>query len=199
MSYEFKMYGISDLIKDMCRHDQDIDEFIFEYNKISFRAIIDVGSTPFQLLLGTVNHNWACVLRVKEGYCTSMDNDDFKRLCRVLNLKPGKGSLTSFNFLKYINDHAPSKCTLRPVQPSHIMPFRKKDIKSSDDPDKTIFKGWNDHKKDKKTAQNFEKTELFLGKKVADFCRRNNVSSLWTRPDKASEKDITYPEGFSLK
>lgn len=199
MSYVITMYGFSSLIKDMYRHGQDIDEFDFAYNTVLFRAIIDIGSTPFQLLLGTVNHNWACVLEMKTGYVTSMDDDNFMKLCRVLNLKPGKGSFTSIDFLKYINVHAPSMCSLKPVQPSHIMPFRKKAIHPSDEPEKTIFRGWNNHKIDKRTARNFDKTELFLGKKVADFCRHNNVSSLWTTPDKAFEKEITYPEGFSLK
>ena len=79
------------------------------------------------------------------------------------------------------------------------MPFRKKYIKAADEPDKTVFVGWNDHKLDKRVARNFGKTELFLGKKVADFCRCNNISSLWTSPEKASEKDISYPEGFGLE
>jgi hypothetical protein len=42
----------------MRRHDQDIDEFCFLYNSIRFHAILDIGTVPFQLLLGTVSHNW---------------------------------------------------------------------------------------------------------------------------------------------
>lgn len=199
MSYEFCMNGIANLIKDMRRHDQDIDEFTFTYNTVQFCAIIDIGIEPFQILLGATNHNWACVLNVRSGYKTYMDKDAFMTLCNILHLKPGKGSFISFDFLRYINSHVPSSCSLKPVQPSHIMPFRKQYIKSSDEPDKTIFIGWNDHKLDKKMARNFEKTELFFGKKVADYCRIHNISSLWTTPDKAREKDISYPVGFSLK
>lgn len=98
-----------------------------------------------------------------------------------------------------LSTNAPTSCSLKPVQPSHIMPFRKKYIKSSDEPNKTVFVGWNDHKLDGKSARNFDKTRLFLGDKVADFCIKHNISSLWTTPDKASEKAITYPAGYTLK
>ena len=50
MSFEVNLYGLSDLIKDMRRHDQDIDEFCFSYNSIRFHAILDIGTVPFQLL-----------------------------------------------------------------------------------------------------------------------------------------------------
>lgn len=199
MSFEFKLYCLSDLVKDMKRHNKDIDEYYFSFNKIRFNAILDIGTTPFQLLLGTINHNWACVLNVKDKYMTSMNTVDFMKLCEILHLKPGKGTFTSFEFLKYAGEHSPKSCSLQPVQPSHIMPFRKKYIKSSDEPNKTVFLGWNNHKLDGKTARNFDKTRLFLGNEVADFCIKHNISSLWTTPAKAAEKTVTYPAGYSLK
>ena len=199
MSFEFKLYCLFDLYKDMIRHNQDIDEYKFSFNKVNFHAILDIGTTPFQLLLGTVNHNWACVLNLNMGFKTSMSTTDFMKLCEILHLKPGKGTFTSFDFLKYVGEHAPKSCSLKPVQPSHIMPFRKQYIKSSDEPNKTVFLGWNDHKSDGKTARNFDKTRLFLGDEVANFCIKHNISSLWTTPDKAPEKTVTYPAGYSLK
>ena len=45
---------------------------------------------------------------------------------------------------------------------------------------------------DKKTARNFDKTEKLLGKRVADYCREHNISSIWS--DKTNEKKkVTYP------
>ena len=199
MSFEFKLYCLLDLVKDMKRHNKDIEEYYFSFNKIRFHAILDIGIEPFQLLLGTINHNWACVLNVRRGFLTSMAPGDFMRLCEILHLKPGKGEFTSFAFLKCVGEHAPKTCSLTPVQPSHIMPFRKQYIKTSDEPNKTVFLGWNDHKSDGKTARNFDKTRLFLGDEVANFCIKHNISSLWTTPDKAPEKTVTYPAGYSLK
>ena len=199
MGYSFKMYGLSNLIKDMRKHDQDIDEFSFTYNKVVFTAIIDISNVPFQMLLGTKLKNWACVLDIEVGYSVMMDGRDFSKLCAVLGLKPGKGSFVSSMFLNYINTHAPSKCSLKPVQPSHIMPFRKKNISKTDEPDKDVFLGWNDHVLDGRNAHNFAKTELFLGKKVADYCKAHNISSMWTTSDKAMEKTVSYPGSFKLK
>ena len=57
---------------------------------------------------------------------------------------------------------------------------------------KIYFKGWNNRVLDKKTARNFDKTEKLLGKRVADYCREHNISSMWS--DKTSEKKkVTYP------
>lgn len=198
MSFEFTLFRLSDLVKDMMRHNQDIDEYYFTFNNVRFNAILDIGTEPFQLLLGTINHNWACVLNVRRGFLTSMAPDDFMKLCEILHLKPGKGVFTSFDFLKYVGEHAPKTCSLKPVPPSHIMPFRKKYMNSSDEPDKTVFIGWNNHKLDGKQARNFNKTRLIFGDNVAEFCIKNNISSLWTTPNKATEKTITYPPGYTL-
>ena len=46
--------------------------------------------------------------------------------------------------------------------------------------EKIYFCGWNDHITDKRKARNFDKTEYYFGPRVANYCRRNNISSLWT-------------------
>ena len=133
------MSGLASLIKDMRKHGQDIDEFDFVYNRINFVCIIDISNAPFQMLLGAKLHNWACVINIEPGYMVEMMYDDFGKLCNILKLKAGKGSFTSFMFFKYINTHAPLTCSLKPVQPSHIMPFRKNKIAKADEPDKDVF------------------------------------------------------------
>lgn len=61
-----------------------------------------------------------------------------------------------------------------------------------DENNKIYFCGWNDHIRDKRTAHNFDKTEFFLGKAVADYCRQNNISSMWT-DIQCDEINITFP------
>ena len=99
-------------------------------------------------------------------------------------------------FFSYINKNIPSKCSLKIVRPSHLMPFRRRFISTADEQDKTVFIGWNNHKKDGRTARNFNKTKLFFGNNVMEFCIKNNISSLWTTPDKAEERSPSYPPGF---
>ena len=66
------------------------------------------------------------------------------------------------------------------------------DLSGFDDEDKIYFCGWNDHKADKRKAHNFDKTEFYLGKKVADYCRANNISSLWSDIPR-DERRLTNP------
>ena len=95
-------------------------------------------------------------------------------------------------FRKYISNHAPHKCKRRIVDLAYLVRYRQHTIKDSDEPWKIYFKGWNNHVLDKKTARNFDKTEKLLGKRVADYCREHNISSMWS--DKTSEKKkVTYP------
>ena len=89
-------------------------------------------------------------------------------------------------FLKYISNHAPHKCKRRIVDPMYLVRYRQHKIKDSDEPWKIYFKGWNNHVLDKKTTRNFDKTEKLLGKRVADYCREHNISSIWS--DKTNEK-----------
>ena len=70
--------------------DEELEKLRDDCRELRNRAIIDdeslrnkileIGTVPFQLLLGTVSHNWACVLEVGKGYITSMDTSDFMKL-----------------------------------------------------------------------------------------------------------------------
>lgn len=52
MSFDVNLYGLSDLSKDMRRHNQDIDEFCFSYNSIRFHTILDIGTVPCNTVAG---------------------------------------------------------------------------------------------------------------------------------------------------
>ena len=195
---EFHMYNFKSLIHDMKKNNQDIDKYTFVFNSITFELILDISYSPYDILIGARAKNWACTLKMFPGYTVSMSDKDFYSLCNILNLKPSKDSFTSFKFLKYINDHAPRFCSSSIVRPSDLMPYRKNKIKKTDEADKTVFWGWNDHQIDKRKAQNFAKTELFFGKRVADYCREKNISSIWHKKQNGIiEKTPTYPNGFN--
>lgn len=177
---EINLYDFKPLFQSMRRNNISIEQYYVTYNNIKFDIIFDISNTPFELLLGAIQHNWGCVLKMERGFSVTMPDSVFYELCKILNLKPGKESLTSFKFLKFIASKAPAKSRCALVDPSHLIPFRKSNLKSSDEPDKVYFIGWNNHIKDKRTARNFDKTEKLLGKVVADYCRRNNISSMWS-------------------
>lgn len=180
----------------MKKAEKDFEKYTFEFAKTTFEVIFDVGSNPPQLLVGTINKNWATVIDidVENDFWAEMNPDDFFALRNVLFLNYVDGSFRSVNFLYRIGENAPKTQSNRRVKPSELIQYRASKIKKSDEPEKTVFKGWNDHILDGKTARNFDKTEKFLGKRVADFCRENNISSIWTTPDLEKEPDvIKYP------
>lgn len=190
--YKTYLTQLSPLTSDMCKSKKDIEQFYVTYSNVKFDIIYDISKTPFELLIGAINHNWATTLEIKRGFYTNMPDSDFYSLCDILNLKPGKESLTSSKFLKYIASKSPAKCSGRPIDPSHLARYRCKRIKTADEPEKIYFVGWNNHLKDKRKAHNFDKTELFFGKRVADYCRKNNISSMWTDKRYDSSK-ASYP------
>lgn len=180
------------LTSDMAKSGKDIEQFYVIYANVRFDVIYDISKIPFELLIGAINHSWACTLEISRGFATYMSNNDFYSLCDILNLKPGKEYFTSFMFLNHIASKAPAKCSKQVVDPSHLSRFRNKEVKTSDEPDKIYFVGWNNHQKDKRKAHNFDKTELFFGKRVADYCRTNNISSRWTNK-KYESCNASYP------
>lgn len=188
----FKFYQLYSLTSSMFKANKDIEHFKVHYSNLEFDIIYDIGVSPYEMLIGAINANWACVLKITKGFETNMDSSDFFKLCDLLNLKPSKETLTSFKFLQSIATQFPKKCSNKIVNPIKLIPFRQHQIKKSDEPNKIYFYGWNDHKIDKLTAHNFDKTELLLGKTVADYCRQHNISSRWT--DKIhNSKDTYYP------
>ena len=193
MKYMFVYLNeLSTLTSDMRKSNKCIEQFYINFNNIKFDVIYDISHSPFELLIGAIGLNWGCVLKIENGFKTSMTDKDFYALCNLLNLRPGKGTFTSYFFLHYIASNCPKKCSKYMVSPDHLIPFRKNKIKKTDDQDKIYFLGWNNHLIDKRKAQNFDKTELFFGKKIADYCRKNNISSIWTATPNQN-RQIKYP------
>lgn len=184
------------LFSSMRRSNKDMERFLFTFNNVEFDAIVCIDTKPFELLVGATRKNWACTMKILPGYMINMDDKDFFALCDLLNLKPGKESFLSSHFLKYIAEHCPSQCSAETVNPQHLVKHRASRVNTDEEPEKTVFLCWDNHK-DGKQARNFDKTQKYFGKRVADFCRKNNISSKWTTPDKANYlHQIEDPPGY---
>lgn len=188
---EFRKWHVAIL-----RAGHDRDSFRFMFNDVEFDVIFIVEGEPFKLLVGTIKRNFACVLECHKGYEIKMSNKDFFALCDILNLRPGKETFTSPAFLSYIARKCPDKFSGKPVQPSSMRHYLR-DTLTAEEKEKDIFVGWNDHVKDGRIARNFETTQKYLGKKIADFCKENNISSMWTSSKEGeAEKEATFPPGM---
>lgn len=83
-----KLFELKELTSNMRKSKKDIEQFYVSYNNIQFDVIYDISKSPFDLLIGAVGINWACILKIERGFTTQMGDKDFYELCRILNLKP---------------------------------------------------------------------------------------------------------------
>ena len=181
-----RMDGFKDLLKDMYKKEKDQEQFRFRYNNVEFDTIFRINTTPYELLIGAIGHTFSMILSMNKGYIVNIPDDDFYKLCELLNIQASKnGSFNSQIFLKYVSDNAPKLCNDKIVQPHHVARYKKKELRAVDDSEKIYFVGWNNHLKDERTARNIEKTRILLGDETADYCKKYNISSCWS--DKPKE------------
>ena len=193
--YLFRFTRLASLCSDMGYHKKSMEQFYVIYNHVQFDCILDISVQPFELMIGTLLHNFACILYIQPGYLTSMENKDYYKLRDILGLKYKYGKFNSFYFLDFLNKHFPQKCSPGIVPPSHLVPFRSSLLSSKEKQEGFIFVGWIPHK-DKRngnvTKENLAKTKLFFGKNVADYCKYNNISSKWTNNNSKLYR-LNYP------
>lgn len=130
---------------------------------------------------------------LRAGYeLQELPDEVFYKLCDILNLKPGRESLTSYKFLKYVAKRIPARYSKTKIQPHEIAKYKQRNI---DDAHKIYFCGWKFYEGSERNAKNFEKTKKWLGDEAYEFCKRNNISSCWTHID-LKRKDYYSPQEY---
>ena len=195
--WEAKLDGFRSLCSSMRSMDKDIEQFTVKYNGVSFDCILDIGTTPFELMIGSSANNFACILQVRAGFICSMPYADFCRLRDILHLHANSEQpFTSKKFLKYIGDHAPLQASFEMVKPAVLLPFRESRMSDANRREGFVFLRWLRHEgfnNGHVTAQNLEKTRLLLGAGASEFCREHDISSQWTT-DPAKAGPLTRPQ-----
>lgn len=191
-----KLLEIKPLLSDMGKNNAKMDKFRFTYNKVEFEVIIFIDRNPFELLFGILDENFSFILELKKGYqLSNLSNQDFFRLCDILNLKPGKETFTSFKFLKYFAKRLPTQYSKNNIEPHEIAWYKSKYVPESH---KIYFLGWRTYGPESShSAKNFKKTREFLGEETYEFCKKNNISSRWT--DEPKEREDYYTPQQYLK
>ena len=190
---KFIFYNLIRIKTQMEHNNRNLEQFNFTFNNVTFDCILDIDTLPYELMIGAARHNFACVLYIDQDYSTSMPEKYYYALCRILNLNYSRNHFTSFEFLKLIDSHLPKQCSDAPVPVEKVIPFRKNRLSQKDREEGFIFCGWLPHKdKNNGHARNFDKTEALLGKKAADYCRKNDISSKWTT-DERLRTALKYP------
>ena len=174
--------NISDLVPTMRMSAVDKEHFSFPYARQTIDCILSLCEKGCELLVGVHMLNFGFVvpiMRNKRGlYIGELSDNDYNAFCRALGLTFRGDGFSSNTLLKLLSSNIPVKSTGQRVSYEEMRRFVK--CRHVDEADKIYFKGWNDHKADGKIARNFDKTEFYCGKEVADYCRANNISSIWT-------------------
>lgn len=194
---KFQFRKIRSLYSDMKRTNKLQEKFCFPirgsgHTVVHFEVIFLIDRSPFELLIGAKGHTLAFILQIWTGFWTELPDEIYYQICEILNLNYSKDHFSSAKFLDTLDCAAPTHCSSVHVQP-HEIAYYKKEIPECE---KIYFLGWNDHQLDGRKARNFQKTRALLGDAVADFCERNNISSLWTDIPH-EKKDYCPPPGFT--
>lgn len=171
------------LTSSMGKAHKSIEQFYITYNKVTFDCILDIGTTPFELMIGVKSYNFAYVLKVKPGFIVETPDSFYMKLIKILNLNYKENGFSTSRFLTYVDTHLPQKCSDVIVAPSHLVPFRKDKLSKRNQEEGYIFCGWQPHENRNNghlSEENASKTEALLGKEIADFCRKHDISSKWT-------------------
>lgn len=198
----FRMPQIAPLIRDMAVHKAKQDTFGFEFNNVHFDVIVLVDRTPFELLFGVIDYNFAFTLHMYEGYQLEyLTSEVYQELCNILHLTYRGDGFSSFVFLQYIAAHVPNHYSGQILQPHQVAAHMVNDITCKEEIDaakKIYFKGWKHHETDGRDAKNFAKTKKLLGEQAYKFCLANNISSCWSENPR-ERKDYYSPQEYMAR
>lgn len=178
------------LIIDMKANNIEKEHYFFNYNGFKFDVILSMANIGYEILIAIHTHNWGCVLKMSNDYVIEVPDDIYFSLCNILHLNWNQNHFNSAAFLQLLSKNSPKHSNRQGVSYKELRNYLS--YRHVDEEEKIYFCGWNDHIKDKRTAHNFDKTEFYLGKKVADYCRKNNISSLWSNIPR-DERKVTNP------
>lgn len=195
---EFTFWKLPQLYKSMKANEKGQEKFTFSIAgsqniRVEFEVIFLIDRVPFELLVGAKGYHLAFVLKVWNGFKTELPEHIYYQICEILHLKYSENHFSSATFLGILDQQAPTHCSRRQVQPHEVAFYKKAEIPESE---KIYFCGWNNHQADGKTARNFDKTRSLLGVAVAEFCKKNNISSMWSAVPR-DRKNYTTPPGFT--
>lgn len=191
-TFQFRS-GIPALYRDMMRQGIVREAFNFTINGVTLKSIFLIDRKPFELIVGVVGTQFGFIIKLYKGFTAEWLNDaDLWELRKLLNLKRSGNQFTSFKLFREIDAHAPAKCSRQKISFQDIAHYRR-DVPEAD---KVFFCGWVQHLTDGRTVRNVEKTRVMMGDQIADFCEKNNISSMWS-DKKRDDKPFQPPPSFS--
>lgn len=178
------------LIDDMKLYNIDKEHYSFIFKNFKFDVVLSIVSDGYEILVAIHSKNWGCALKMNKYFIVEMPDTPYFQLLDILQLSASKDHFYSSVFLKLLSSKAPHYSSQQGVSYTELRKYLL--YRKVDEANKIYFCGWNTHTSDGRNARNFDKTEFFLGKTVADYCRKHNISSMWSDIPR-DEKKFTNP------
>jgi len=189
--------NLNNLIPSMKSFDINKEHFQFTYAGHTIDCVLCFTENNYELLAAIHNLNYGFCVEIYQNrygkYIAEIDDDIYKTFSKTLGLSYSKDGFTSNKLLTLLSSHIPNISKGVPVPYEKMRAYTK--CRKIEESAKIYFCGWNDHTKDGETAHNFDKTCFYFGPKMADFCRKHNISSRWTYLEK-DEVKYYNPSGY---
>lgn len=177
----FEFTGLRTLHEDMKKKNEISASFNFNYNNRGFACIFLGDVMPMLLYLCTVGEaREVFEILIDENYMTDTYIDDYRKLIEYLNLKfDPNHKFKPVDFFEVLNRNIPKTFQNAPDYKEIVRTASK--TRKIEEAYKIYFFRWNPNKGIKKvTDENYEKTRLAFGDKIANLSRKTNKSSCWT-------------------
>lgn len=170
--------GFELLINDMNENNIDKEHYHFDFNGFRFDVILSIVQNGYEILVAIHTANWGCVLNMNNNFYIEVPDNVYFTLRKILKLDWNTNHFNSVAFLRLLSERSPKRSNCKGVEYAELRNYLS--YRHVDEENKIYFCGWNDHKRDHRNARNFDKTEFFFGKNIADYCRTHNISSMWS-------------------
>ena len=185
MANPIVLYKLKPLRREMIAKEQAAITFDYSNNSVQFHIIF---YNLEQMILtfvkkGTTDH-FSVIVEKDFSINTILENDDYSALTRMLGLTYQKGNpFRPFNFFLDFSKKIPPYSATQPVDAKKNISYISKHVEESE---KTEFLDFHPHGKGRGhvSKENLNKTALYFGILEAERCKKANVSSRWSSPQK---------------
>ncbi|NUH91353.1 DUF6037 family protein [Bacillus thuringiensis] len=183
------------------RQDTNRILFNFKFNEMKITGIY--LSISKSILISCNNTNVGWVVEANENYniSTFIPKDIFGAISKFVLVEEEPGLPTTRVFFNKLKDHLMELPVEKVEIPTHkkfietIGTTKTRDTKYDEkgQGEKIYFKTWSRHVVKKVSPLNLQKTRRWFGKKIYEFCKENNISSVWaSKPSKNIELNFQF-------
>jgi len=174
------LYKLKTLKIEMTKNHQIAAGMKFEYNNTIFDVIF-FNLEDMLLLFKKPNSNLFFLIQISKDFSINihLEKDDYKKLAKLVPKVRDK-KFNSYDFFLNFSKTIPVYEKVSQVEIKDNVEFISNYI---DDIKSTKFVGFHRHINDGKrvTAQNLNKTALYLGRDEMFRCKKDNISSVWKK------------------